>query len=304
MKNWLLPFLSVGTLGLALVLVLLAGCAGMQVGDAPEWADSESEVTNGLAGAFFNDGSNGDVRARTENFFAGEGKTQGFTSFGEGLADTNDDGLPDARNPAGLQAKLVDTTGDGLPDQLATGTARPDRMLIYSGQVLVEVARAEDAAKDFLAKIEAWGGFLQQQSGTDLTVRLPAKHFDSAFAAAREAGRVLSEARRANDVTEEFVDLGIRVDNARRSRDRLIEILKLATEVEDILRVEKELRRLTEEIERMEGRLKFLRDQVSMATLRVQFQSIATAPPVRHQRQRSRFGWINRIGSSNVMEGF
>ena len=64
-------------------------------------------------------------------------------------------------------------------------------------------------------------------------MRVPAKHFDAAFAAVRDAGRVLSESRQANDVTEEFVDVGIRGDNARRSRERLPEVLKLAKKVED-----------------------------------------------------------------------
>jgi hypothetical protein len=236
---------------------------------------------------------------------------------GEGLAVLDDVTYGAAKAAPGEPAELffLDNSGDGLADMRvsrssgsseANAGAAPkvERMLIYSGDVRVEVARAEDAAKEFLAKVEEWGGYLQSQSGTELQVRIPAKHFEDAFAAVRAAGRVLSESRQSNDVTEEFVDLGIRVENARKSRERLLEILKLAIEVEDILKVEKELRRLTEEIERMEGRLKFLRDQVSMSTLRAQFQSVAVAPPVRHTRRQSRFRWINRIGASRVMEGF
>lgn len=231
---------------------------------------SLDDVTNGLvnnasrSGAFFNDGSGEDLR---ESAF-----------------------------DAGTWGKRVDRDDPAPP--------RKERMLIYSGELSVEVPRAEDAGKQFLAMVEQWGGYLQSQSGTAWTVRVPAAHFDEAFAAVRAAGRVLAENRRANDVTEEFVDLGIRVDNARKSRDRLLAILEKADQVEDILKIEKELRRLTEEIERMEGRLKFLKDQVAMSTLRAEFRSVQQAPPRKRQRRWSRFGWVNRVGANAVMEGF
>lgn len=227
------------------------------------------------------------ARSRAGRPAADLGRAQGFTAFGTagGFVDTDDDGLPDAR----------------LGDE---PTKPVERMLIYTGELRVEVAQAEEAARSFLAEVEAMGGYLQRQAGTSLTVRVPAAAFDAAFERARGAGRVLSESRQASDVTEEFADLGIRIENARRSRDRLLEILALAKEVEDILKVETELRRLTGEIERMEGRLKLLRDQVALATLGVEFQAVAAPPPVRRVRRPSRFGWVNRVGVDVVMEGF
>ena len=231
--------------------------------------------SDGFGSGFFNDGSDGDGQ----------------------FVDTDGDGLPDARGAEG--------GADGRPPQEPQQSQQPQRrMLVYTGQVNVEVPRAEDAAHAFLARIEQWGGYLQRQSGATLTVRLPAKHFDAAFASVRESGRVLSESRQANDVTEEFVDLEIRVGNVRQARGRLLEILKLAEKVEDILKVEAELRRLTDEIERMEGRLKYLRDQVAMATLRAHFQDVAEPPPVKRRRRPSRFRWVNRVGAGAVMEGF
>lgn len=261
-----------------LVLGLSLGAAACQAyGGAPR-AETRpgvtlDDVTNGLAsdaarnpqaGAFYNDGKDGDVRARTENSF-------------------DDFGRRDA--------------GKAAPPQ--------ERMLIQRGEIRVEVARPDDVARDFLAKVAAWGGYLHSQTGNALVVRLPANRFDEAFAAVRAFGRVLAESRQANDVTEEFVDLGIRLDTARKARDRLLEVLQKAEKVEDILKVEAELRRLTEEIERMEGRRKLLADQVALATLAVSFQATATAPPPPpRSRQRSRFEWINRIGAESMMGEF
>lgn len=184
--------------------------------------------------------------------------------------------------------------------------AAVERLLIQRGQVQVEVVRPEDSARDFLAKVKAAGGYLQQQAGATLTVRLPAAEFDAMFTAVKAMGRVLAEQRQAEDVTEEFVDLGIRIDNARKARDRLLEILQKAEKVEDILKVEAEVRRLTDEIERMEGRKKLLADQVAMATLQATFVAKvepAPPPPPKRSRQLSPFDWINETGPETLLEG-
>lgn len=193
----------------------------------------------------------------------------------------------------------------GAPADAANSPAASERMLVYRGEVRVEVARPEDAGRAFLAQVAAWGGYLQSQQGATWTVRLPAQRFEEALAALRAAGRVLDESRQANDVTEEFLDLGIRLDTARKARERLLEVLAKAEKVEDVLKVEAELRRLTEEIERMEGRRKYLADQVALATLSATFQAIAQAPPPPPRpKQRSRFPWINRVGADAMMGGF
>lgn len=197
------------------------------------------------------------------------------------------------------------TTAAGKDRQSPPAAGASERLLIQRGQVAVEVARPEVVAKQFLERVVAWGGHLQKQSSQQFTVRLPAQHFEAAFEWLRACGRVLAESRQADDVTEEFVDLGLRIDTARKARERLLEVLQKAEKVEDILKVEAELRRLTEEIERMEGRRKFLADQVAMATLQAQFQATAEPPPPpKRARQPSRFWWLNSIGAERVREDF
>lgn len=223
----------------------------------------------------------------------------GYTAFGD-TAFGNEKG-------EGEVGGRTDTRFDpsGWATDEATGAKAPvERLLAYQGEIRVEVARPEDAMAQFVAKAKEWGGYLQNQTGSTVTVRIPAKNFEAAFVLLRGFGRVLQETRKADDVTEEFTDLGIRIDNARKSRDRLLEVLQKAEKVEDVLKVETELRRLTEEIERMEGRRKFLAEQVTMSVVRATFQAVAEAPPVRRSRQMSRFAWINAIGAERVMEDF
>ncbi len=191
-----------------------------------------------------------------------------------------------------------------LPDFETPQRPANGRKLIYSGAITVEVASPEAAMAELLARVAEWGGHMQSQVGNRLTVRVPAEHFDAAFDGVRNAGRVITEQRTAQDVTEEYRDLEIRLNNATKSRERLLALLEAAEKVDDILMIEKELRRLTDEIETMEGRRRYLADQVTLATLVAGFQAVAEPPPDRRRRRASRFRWVNLIGAERVMEDF
>ncbi len=178
-----------------------------------------------------------------------------------------------------------------------------DRKMIHRGTIGVAVARTDDAIERLLTQVRGWGGYLAQRVDTRVTFRLPAARFDEAVASLRAYGRVTHESIEAQDVTKQHLDLGIRLDNARRARERLLALLEKATAVQDLLEIEGALRRLTEEIERMEGELKYLQDQVAMATLTAEFQAVAPTSS-RGRAPASRFPWINRVGVEHVRRAF
>jgi hypothetical protein len=184
------------------------------------------------------------------------------------------------------------------PGDAAAPAPRADRLMVHRGQLTVAVARPDDAITKLLAQVEAWGGYLGQRQDQSVTVRVPAARFAEAVALVRGLGPLRREQIEALDVTEEHRDLGIRLDNARRSRDRLLALLEKASAVEDLLKIEQELCWFTTEIERMEGELKALNDRVALATLTVTFEAIA---PARGRiAPRSRFQWINSVGVEHV----
>lgn len=78
---------------------------------------------------------------------------------------------------------------------------------------------------------------------------------------------MLSRNVHGQDVTERFFDLKIRLDNAEKVRKRLLALLEKATNVKDSVAVERELGRVTEQIERFKGQLKFLRDRIAYSTI-------------------------------------
>ncbi|HYU07980.1 MAG TPA: DUF4349 domain-containing protein, partial [Gemmatimonadales bacterium] len=74
----------------------------------------------------------------------------------------------------------------------------------------------------------------------------------------------------AQDVGEEYVDVTARMENARRLERRFIELLATrAGRLKDVLDVEQALARVREEIERYEGRMRYLRAHTAMSTLSI-----------------------------------
>lgn len=104
----------------------------------------------------------------------------------------------------------------------------------------------------------------------DLKVRIPSENFEKLISML-ESGKdeITAKNIHARDVTEEYVDIEIRLTNKRSYLKRYQELLSKARNVEEILQIEENIRALEEEIESSEGRLKFLDDQVAYSTLQI-----------------------------------
>jgi hypothetical protein len=99
---------------------------------------------------------------------------------------------------------------------------------------------------------------------------VPAERLDEVVADLRELGRVESVSLGAEDVTEQYFDLEIRLATQRELEARLRELLRRpSNELSDLLEIERELARVRTEIDQMEGRKRFWDQQVALSTLSV-----------------------------------
>lgn len=102
----------------------------------------------------------------------------------------------------------------------------------------------------------------------DLKVRVPSESFEKLITSIENGkDEIKSKSIQARDVTEEYMDIETRLTNKREYLLRYKVLLIKATTVKDILAIEENMRKLQEEIESKEGRLKYLNDQVSFSTL-------------------------------------
>ena len=121
----------------------------------------------------------------------------------------------------------------------------------------------------FVANTELQTGEGQLRSAT-IEVKVPATRFDEALAGLKPIGKLESANVETEDVGEEYVDVTARMDNAHRLERRLIDLLATRTgKLKDVLDVEQSLARVREEIERYEGRLRYLQAHTAMSTLTV-----------------------------------
>ncbi len=104
-------------------------------------------------------------------------------------------------------------------------------------------------------------------------------NLDMALMEIKSFGEVQSETSKADDVTGQYVDTEARLGNMRTIRDRLsVLAAEKPGKVSDLLEVERELSRVTGEIEAMEARLKYLSQVSAMATVTVSFYEKAIVP--------------------------
>lgn len=152
-------------------------------------------------------------------------------------------------------------------------------MLIRTGQASIEVEQLDPAIVrlrqltaqlgGYVANSSVSGGRDQVRSAT-LELKIPAARYDQAVNGLGGIGKVEAVNTSVEDVGEEYVDVTARVTNARRLEERLVSLLATRTgKLEDVLAVERELARVREEIERYEGRLRFLRTRAAVSTLTV-----------------------------------
>ena len=112
-----------------------------------------------------------------------------------------------------------------------------------------------------------------------LTLRVPVERLDATVAALGSLGQIEAVNVTTQDVSEEFVDVTARLENARRLERRLLDLLSRGTgKLTDILQVEEKLANVREEVERIEGRRRYLKVRSDMSTIELALHEAGTPP--------------------------
>jgi hypothetical protein len=182
-------------------------------------------------------------------------------------------------------------------DAATVDTPSIDRKIIRNADITIEVDSTSEAQHRVTSIAEARGGFVvtseakQRQSvdpaqrATDfkLVVRVPEDQFGVALDEIKKlAINVPEEKATGQDVTEEFIDLEARIKTQKALEAQFLGIMKQAYKVEDALEVQRQIAEVRTEIERLEGRKRFIENRSSLATITVNIQApkpvIATTP--------------------------
>ena len=186
-----------------------------------------------------------------------------------------------------IKPTLVSNT-PGLEQSSANQNATQaiERKIIRNGKLTVETDDPTAEQSKITSIAESHGGFVVtsefKQNGSNqtsqmvtITVRVPSLQFDDTLVKIRALGHVMAENVTGQDVTEEFLDLEARIKTKKALEAQFLEIMKQAKNVSDALEVQRQIADVRTEIERMEGRKRFLENQAALSTIVITLQTPA-----------------------------
>jgi hypothetical protein len=165
-----------------------------------------------------------------------------------------------------------------------------DRLLTKEGGLWLRVANIERTQLEAVAIIEGEGGLIVKSQIGSIEARVPPARFEDTMNRLAAIGVVAQRWTNVQDVTEQVADLDLRIRVARDSFGRLSELLAKAEKVEDMLNIEKELRRLTQEIESMEGDRRGITRRVESSSIAVTIEQLVEV--ANQPRDLQSFPWI------------
>src|SRR6266567_4287037 len=166
------------------------------------------------------------------------------------------------------------------PSPAETPTAATaNRKLIRNATVQLEIVSFDGAVQKITAFASEEHGYVattssqKQANGKlrgEVVVKVLPENLDRLLQKLRGLGELKNQTLGTEDVTKAYFDTDARLKNAHVMEQRLIDMLNVKTgKVADLLQVEKELGRVREEIEKMQGDLKYWDSQVQFATVTI-----------------------------------
>ena len=181
---------------------------------------------------------------------------------------------------------MMRALGGGMPAKM-TGFAPPiyneaspqmgvmQRMVVTQSGLSLVVKNVQTAISQIQAATVEKGGYMVssnvyspvEQTTGDITLRIPLGDLQDMLAFLRNlAVKVVSENISGTDVTDEFVDIEERLAVLERTKARYEEIMKSATGVDEIIKVQQAIFGVQEQIDSLKGRADYL-DKTAKSSL-------------------------------------
>jgi hypothetical protein len=221
--------------------------------------------------------------------------------------------------PAPAMPAVAKSTGVEKTPAPKSDVTNPELFILYTGDLSLSVEDGKVAPtidKVIDAAILA-GGHIGSRKDASVSVVVPSAAFRQTFGAIEHLGEVTHRSIAAEDVSEEYHDAEVRLQNLKATRKRLEEFLSKAPNINDMLTVERELERIVLEIDRIEGRMRFLREHTAFSTLTVNLEArpkpvpvivAAATPPADPPHAPPRAidlpaKWLGEMGYSRLLSG-
>jgi hypothetical protein len=211
-----------------------------------------------------------------------------------GLSACSRKAAPDMSAPSQAAAAVEPGGGTSAPvsaaakDAVAKGAALPatSRKVIRNAELAMVVASPTEAETTISQMVERLGGYIassdhqavsDSEARANLSLRVPVAHMEEALREIKKLSVGLANEKiGSDDVTDEYIDLAAHITNQQALEKQLATILAQASSVDGALKVHHELAGVRTEIDRLQGRQRFLESESALAKI-----SVALAPKVK-----------------------
>ena len=143
------------------------------------------------------------------------------------------------------------------------------KKMIYSAYFNLTVKNIDTANHHLTEIAKKYNGYVETVSTTRTVIRVKSQNINKAVADIEQLGKTTYKNLSVDNVSARYVDLQMRLDNALKSRNRYLELLKQAENVEAALKVEKELERLNLTIEQLKSQMNQIDKDSDMSKITV-----------------------------------
>ncbi len=192
-----------------------------------------------------------------------------------------DAAAPAAYKSAGAAARrryaapAADMAREAAPGAASNFAAVEGRQVAFSATLRISSPDVAQALRNANAIARKTGGYAATVTDRSCTLKIPVKNAETALSELEKLGSVNSREISAEDVTDTIFDLDMRIANLEKLHKRLTELVEKAAGIKDVLAVEKELSRVTGELERLKATRLNLQKRVDFVTFRIYFNASA-----------------------------
>lgn len=196
--------------------------------------------------------------------------------------------------PAAAEDNIM-TNSSSAQSSSGDMAAKTQRKLIRRVELTVETENYDQLLSGLEEEIIRIGGYIEAKDAyhgnlysryegrnnryANLTVRIPAQKLDEFTGKVGEIGNIINESESVEDVTLRYVDLSSHKKMLQTQQERLLELLKTAETMEDIITIEGRLSEVRYEIESMESQLRTFDNLVDYSTVTIGIQEVERYTP-------------------------
>jgi hypothetical protein len=174
--------------------------------------------------------------------------------------------LPPMVNPPTLKYKEAESVSEATGQRYQNSASRK---VISSAAITLAIEEPDSANKQIVVLTQSFQGYVSYQSTEYSTIRVPSNQLEPMLNALSQLGKVQSQSLSGHDVTDQYTDYQIRLENALKSRERYLELLSKAEDVKTAVQVERELERLNETIDQLKGKISQIDHLSDFATINI-----------------------------------